>query len=254
MGSFEQARREEAEAIPWIGGDRGAREEAALGAAQDDELAILKNALRMQAGPYTCPDDALDLIGPDFDTPRLPGEANGAAPTAAETGSGLRGRICGAWDAAENGGLAAGIIAALRAYGIEDVRVIEDFEGTFAPGDWYSRFWVFLGPAMPWTPLLLGSSECVLGTCTLGSTVGFFFPYRVAPDVNEVKRLVLKHKSAHSYPVAVVLMFETTELLGINTTLGSMTLGAGDDAAIWRIGKLFGLDTAMPFTLGGYEV
>lgn len=233
MGTFEQARREEAEAIPWIGGPRGAQEQATLGRAQDDEITLLKEAVRMQAGPFTCPDDALDIIGKDFGIPRFPGEADGTAPTDAtdpSTGSGYRGRLCNAWATWELAGTKAAIIASLHAFGFDDasVSIYEFFEWP-TPDGWWSKFYVVLrsGGFFSVSPLLWGSFQW--GEVTWGTTA-------TTADIRQIVGQILKWKSAHSLPVKVVLWFD-------GEIWGPMVWGDsvwGGTSAAWRLANLWG--------------
>ena len=69
-----------------------------------------------------------------------------------------------------------------------------------------------------------------------------------------VKLQILKLKSAHSYPVRIILDFGAVAVSGVDAVIYAAS-GFGPpagDMAVWHIGKLFGEDTSMPFTLGGY--
>lgn len=230
MGSFEFQR--QSKLPPWLDDEAGRAFVGVPGAMQDAELRRLKDGV-LARFPLDAPDDALDALGRNFQLERYPGEADAA----------YRGRLAAAWEAWTWAGTKRGVAAALEGYGIADVAIREDWEGTFAEGEQYSRFWVFLGPDLPWDALELGEFE-LGGSETLGSTA-------TAAEIAQVKRLVLKWKSSHGYPVRIVLAFEDVALLDFLSL--PFTLG-GDDTS-WVLGRTMAdtLDT-MPFTLGGYEV
>ncbi len=211
-----------------------------MGSVQDDEAALLRTAA-LSGLPQYCPDDALDYVGGWMAIPRLDGEVNGTLTT------GYRGRLCNAFPIWKLAGAPQSVIDSLVAYGIEDVQVYLDYEGAYMPGDWYSRFWVGLGPTMPWTPMRLG--VWVLGEPgTLGSSA-------TVDEVRAVKKNVLQWKDVRGYPVAVVLNFLGIEPpVGVDATLGASIIGGGSQFVSWKMGKIYGLDTFMPFTMGGYKL
>lgn len=246
---FREARREEAERIPWIGGPRGALEAETLGAAQDDEVNLLKDAVKAQAGPYSCPDDALDLVGDDLGIHRFPDEPNGTAPVGSTPGSGYRGRLCKAWPTWEQSGTSIGVEASLKAYGFADVRVYEDFEGHFAQGEWYSRFWIVIGPDFGTLALDPLYAPFTGGPETTGGSTA------TPAQVRQVKLQILKWKSGHSYPVMVILHFPGVILSGINSIAPFTPPEAGSPECHWHIGKLIQETIfSTPFIAGGYEV
>lgn len=209
-----------------------------LGESQDAEIALATDAVLMRYPPR-CPADGLDLLGAASDIERFPGEPDGTLTT------GYMGRLNARWPTKKKAGSKQAIIDSLNAYGVADVLPLNDSDGTFAPGEWWTRVWLVLGPTMPWGPMLLGS--WTLGDGTLGSTA-------TVNEVKQVKLQVLKLKWAYAYPVRIILKFDTTELFGVDMVLGSWVLGSGTGTSSWRLGKLFGFDTYMPFTMGGYEV
>lgn len=121
--------------------------------------------------------------------------------------------------------------------------------GRFGDGSWYSRFWVMLGPVLPYAPLrapFMGGPEV-----TLGSTA-------TRRNVRDVKHQILKWKSPHGYPVKVILHNDGVILLGIDPHgKGKLklpfTCPLESPRATWRIGKCLG-DTLgnMPFVAGDY--
>lgn len=253
MGTFKQARREEIERIPWLGGnERGIGLAEALGASQDTETDLLKDTLLIACGPYTCHNDALDLIGNDMQIERFAGESNGTAPdpTTGEGGSGYRGRLCAAWATWEKAGTELAIVDSLKAYGFLDVAVYEDFEGHWFLGDWYSRFLVVIGPdfgrilgidGAPLAPLIAPFFTPATGGSTASSA-----------QILAVVRQILKWKSAHSYPVKVILRFGGAILSNINST-APFTPPDPTYWCAWDVGKLAveNIETA-PFTPGGF--
>ena len=209
------------------------------GAIRDEELALLRVAMLSRL-PARCPDDALGYVGEGLSIERY----------AADTDASYRARLLDPFATWSKAGSPQGIVDQLVAFGIPDVRVYMDFEGHFSDGGWYSRFDVHLGPnygALGWLPMQMPFK---LGSGTLGSTA-------TRPQVVTCKKIILKWKSAHSYPVRVVLRWPLTTLLGVTPT-GTLQmpfkLGGGHESARWKIGKLFGVDQMfnMPFTMGGF--
>lgn len=210
-----------------------------MGTVQDGEAALLRTAA-LAGVPQYCPDDALDQVGGWMGIPRLDGEVDGTTTT------GYRGRLCSTFTIWEKAGAPQSIIDSLVAYGIADVTVELDYTDVWMPGDWYSRFWVVLGPTMPWTEVLLGT--WVLGEGTLGSSA-------TRAEVIAVKKQVLQWKDVRGYPVAVVLNWNDIQPpFGADVTMGATILGGGPNFTRWEIGKIYGLDTFMPYTLGGYTL
>ncbi|MEP7123140.1 MAG: hypothetical protein ABJE95_19585 [Byssovorax sp.] len=237
---FKQGREETIARIPWLGNARGIAFEGTLGAEQDAELARLKDAARMSASPFLCPDDALDRMGADFDIERFDGEANGT------TTSGYRGRLCAAWTTWQKAGSPQAVIDSLIAYGLLEVAVVQDFEGNYFQGDMYNRFEVRLGPhfgALGFQPLVAPFIPDAEGTITGGSTA-------TLREIQAIKRQILKWKAAHSYPVRVALQF----VFGALQTLDDPAPDP-DTVCRWDLGKLSieNIQTP-PFTPGGFEV
>jgi hypothetical protein len=228
-GTFEGARL--GELPPYLDGVQGRGIVRVLGRAQDVEQAKLTDAVLIRY-PLRTPIDALDHLGASSNIERFTGEPNGTPvpPT------NYHGRLVGRWDTWIKAGSAQGIIDSLNYYGIADVTVAQDWQTGIVPGAWYSRFDVILGPTLPYTPMILG--VWVLGESgTLGSSATVL-------EVKAIKRQILKWKSAHSYPVRIILDFGAVAASGFGPDAGDM--------AVWHLGKLFGEDTSMPFTLGGY--
>lgn len=240
---FREAREETIAAIPWLGNERGVAYEGTLGADQDAEIALLKDAAKMSASPFLCPGDALDKLGADFGIARFDGEPDGTTTT------GYRGRLCVVWATRKKAGAAQAVIDSLRAYGIPDVQVVQDFEGHWFQGTNYARYQVIIGPdfgTLGFAPLVAPFTPGG-GAVTGGSTA-------TIQQVRAIKRQILELKAAHSYPVRVILRFSGVILSHINST-PPFTPGDPSRACRWDIGKLSveNIITA-PFTPGGYEV
>lgn len=221
-------------------GAQGVAWATGMGRGQDNEMALLRVAALARL-PVYCPDDALDGVGQWMLIPRLDGEPNGTIT------SGYRGRLCAAWAIWKKAGTPQSVIDSLVAYGIKDVAVYLDYTGVWMPGEWYSRFWVVLGPVMPWEPMVLGT--WVIGDGgTLGSSA-------TLAEVKSVKRQILQWKDVRGYPVSVVLNFlDIQPPVGFDETIGATILGGGPLFTRWEIGKIYGLDTFMPYTMGGYSL
>lgn len=233
--TFAKARVEELP--PCADGPQGQAIATVLGGAQDTEQATLTEAMLMRYPPRT-PDDAVDLLGSDSAIERFEGE-----PTAT-----YHSRVNARWKTWKKAGSAQAIIDSLVAWGMPEssVAVYQDFEGHFAPGAWYSRFWVVLGPDYGTLGIAPLTMPFTLGDALLGSTA-------TAAQIKAVKRQILKWKTLHSYPVWIFLIFPTTQLLGLGLKM-PFTLGATGNYAKWKLGRLFGVDTIMPFQFGGYTV
>lgn len=229
-------------AEPPINGPFGQLLGSTLGAQQDEEVAALRLALLCRL-PSKCPDDALDALGGHFRIPRYDAEPHGS----------YRARLEAAFATWEIAGSDAGIEAQLRAAGIADVRVYADHEGTFGPGSsgaWHTRFWTALGP--DWGTWGIGA--LILGAFTLGGTTTLGSTATLA-QIRAVKRIILKWKAHHGYPVRVLAIFGTGAVLGVGPlTLGSFTLG-GATVVGWDIGRtLADTVSTLGFTLGTFEV
>jgi len=232
MSGFRDARENEAETIPWLGSFAAALE-AAYGRGQDVDLETLKLGMYLRWA-NTCPDDALDRVGVRFKLPRLGPD---------ETNDSYRARLIAVWETWIFAGTTKAIVDSIRAWGIPDVEVYRDYEGHFASGEWYSRFWVVLGPnygTKAFQPLTMPFVQPV----TMGSTA-------TIAQVNELKRQLLQWKAPHGYPVKVILRFGDVSLQKINTTMPFVQ--SGETSIQWRIGKLQN-DTikTFPFVQGGY--
>jgi hypothetical protein len=255
-GSFIEARL--GELPPWAAGPVGQALEAACGNDENQALGELEDVVKMFS-PYTCPVDALDVLGVRFGLPRYPGEPNGTAPTliGGPDGTGYRGRLCLAWDAWSWAGTKKAITDQLVAYGFPQVALYEAHELAFLPANpigynpntsppWYTGFVVVLGPDFGATGLGPQLSPFTAGPqCTSGSTA-------TRNQVIDTCRIILKWKSVHSYPVGVILRFGTTAIGGINTT-SPFTPSATPQYCFWNIGKLQTVNVFnAPWTPGGY--
>jgi hypothetical protein len=205
-----------AEVPPALNGPEGQALARALGEAQDDEATRLRIAALSRL-PALCPDDALDGVGAWLELPRFEGEGDGT----------YRGRLVAGWTTWSEAGSAQAIEDSLRAYGIPDVRVVEEGESPTLPGSWYSRFRVELGPDFGAT----GIAAPLLGDVTLGDFyLGTTATVRQRRAINAQ---VLKWKAVHALFVDVIYLYSTgggislgvAPLLGLYTPLGGFHLG-----------------------------
>ncbi len=219
----------------WLRGPNAQAFLGLLGEEKDARIVELRAAVKAR-WPGIGPPDALFLQGQGFDIERFPGESDELYTA----------RLQRAWETHRLGGTAAAVVESLRAYGIPDVQIVEDWEGEFAPGNWYSRFWVILGPdfgALGIGPLTM---PFALGPGTLGATA-------TVDQVRAIKRQILKWKDTHGFPVGIILRFGDVPLLGVVLSMPFVLGGSkGSGKAFWRLGSgnLLG-EMTMPFTLGG---
>jgi hypothetical protein len=223
----------------WLRGPNAQAFLGLLGDAKDTALGELRAGVKAR-WPGLGPPDALYLQGQGFDIERFPGESDDVYTA----------RLQKAWQTHRLAGTSAAIVESLRAYGIVDVQVVEDWEGSFAPGSWYSRFWVILGPdfgTLGLEPLAMPFS---LGNATLGTTA-------TPEHVRAIKRQILKWKDTHGYPVGVLLRFGDPAVLGLGLSMPFPLGGAKrSGVAFWPMGarNMLGSMT-MPFELGAdYDV
>lgn len=236
MGSFVTARLDELPA--WIGGavsgegtvDTGVELARAAGSLQDDELATLKAGIGARFLD-ACPDDGLDHWGRGVRIPRMPGESHDT----------YRARLEEAWTTWELAGTAPGIEAQLRAYGVADVEVVEDWQGQWGEGHVASHVWALLGPTMPWEPRL---APFVGGPDTLGGSTA------TPAEVRQAKALVLAWKAPHTYPMAIRLHFDGV-VHGGPRTVAPFTPPESSPHAEWRLDKTAPLQA--PFVAGGFD-
>jgi len=223
----------------WLRGPNAQAFLELLGEEKDLALVDLREAIKAR-WPGIGPFSALGLQGQGFDVERFPGETDEAYTA----------RLSSAWETHKLAGTKRAIIESLRAYGVPDALVFEDWEGAFAPGDWYSRFWVVLGPDFGSLGLHPLSMPFELGSATLGTSA-------TLDQVRAIKRQILKWKDTHGFPVGVVLRFGDAPILGVGLALGFPLGGSeGNGRAFWRIGagNMLG-SMSMPFKLsGGYDV
>ncbi len=219
-----------------LNGPNGRAYVAATGRALDDEQPILVAA--GQAGsPLRCPDEALENNGPKFNLERYEGDTDAT----------YRARLEIAFGTWKKAGSAVSIEEQVTAMGVVSVTVLDavtlnrpefsQFEIWI--GDQNTRIHaLFLGS---YAPLGLDPSW-ILGESLLGSTL-------TPALLTTIKRLVLKFKAAHGYPVMVRMIdgavgydplgnFTNMTTYPIGRTLGETWPALGDAACI----------------LGGYEV
>jgi hypothetical protein len=223
----------------WLRGPSAQAFLALLGSEKDAAMAELRAAVKAR-WPGLGPADALHFQGQGFDIERFAGESDELYDA----------RLQRAWETHRLAGTASAIVESLHAYGITDVAIVEDWEGHFAPGDWYSRFWVVLGPDFGTLALKPLAMPFSLGEVTLGTTA-------TVDQVHAIKRQVLKWKDTHGYPVGVILRFGDAPVLGMDLVMPFVLDGSpGSGFAVWAMGSTHLLgEMSMPFTLGcGYEI
>ena len=229
-GTFARARLDE---LPVeLNGIEGQGLAAAVGQAQDDEVALLRIAA-LSDTPNACPDDALDGLGGWYSIGRFAGESDAV----------YRARVTGAWPTWKEAAAPQAILDSLAAFGIPNVVILNDCDRSFWSGAWYSRFEVFLMPTgLPYGPLVAPFTAPV----SFGTTA--------TPDqVRAIKRQILKWKSATAYPVKIgVLLSTTTIVLGVNAVA---PFTAGGPFVEWNLGRILTINMfSAPFICGGYDV
>lgn len=177
----------------WLRARVGAAWRGAVGALLDWYLDVAKQAVKARH-VQTSPEDGLAEIGRERSIERYP----------ADTLATYRARLLLAWDLWQQGGTAAGIIAALNAAGFGSVAIYTAL-GAAPPGEavWppdgntanWSRFWVHIdatavgGNPFNWAAVTWGSLNWGAGW-TWGSTA-------TAEQIALVRRVVRLWKAAH---------------------------------------------------------
>ncbi len=218
-----------------LNGPNGRAYVAATGRALDDEQPVLVAA--GQAGsPLRCPDEALENNGPKFNLERYEGDTDAT----------YRARLIIAFGTWKKAGSAASIEEQVTAYGVVSVTV---YDAAYMSRPEFSQFEIWIGDQNPSIhALFLGGSggfgvgPWILGDSLLGSTL-------TPAQLVTIKRLVLKFKAAHGYPVVIRMIdgsygfdamgnFRPMTTYPIGRTLGETWPTLGDATCI----------------LGGYEV
>jgi hypothetical protein len=223
---FKQAQQETIAAIPWLGNARGQAFEGALGAERDAELERLKDAAKMAAGPFLCPDDALDAMGVGFGIERYPGEPSGTVT------SGWRGRLCSRWATAKLASTPISVESSIIGYGIPDVHAYS-FESWPTPEDWVTKCYLFLGPNYGAT----GIAPQRWGQFTWGDPLMTWGSTATPVQIDQIIAQFLKLKWAYSLPVEVVLLFNTTVITGM---VGNLPTFTGEPPCVWWMAQLWG--------------
>ncbi len=242
--TYERARQGELPA--WLSDPIGKAFQASIGAAQDEEELLLKKGVLLRTIDNAS-DDSLDFIGGNFDEPRFADESNDH----------YRARLPLVWDWKAQLGTKEGIINPLVSFADAldpstpmRVEVKEDWQWHAAHGAWYSRIWVLLSNT-PWLPLTPPFQAGFIGAPnanrdnirTLGSTA-------TRAHVVEVKKQILKRKAPHAYPIAVLVFFEDSAVLGAGLRMPFQT---GAHTCVWPMGRSF-LPRRAPFKSGGFLI
>jgi hypothetical protein len=166
-------------------------------------------------------DERLRKIGIMFGLERLP----------TMTAEAFEAYLENAWELHEQATTEASIKAALVAYGIPDVEILEEYEGIAAPGlDYAYRLVIVFGPdygSLGWQPLTLpfelGSEESVLGLQGVTEQA-----------LRDIGRLVRRWKKAAALPVSFVFRFGTGTVLGFELAM-PFELGGGSSGTVVEV-------------------
>lgn len=236
MAGFDRARIEELPA--WIGGavsgdgtvDTGVELARAAGELQNAERATLLAGVGARFLD-DCPDDGLDEWGANVRIERMPGESHDT----------YRARLEEAWATWELAGTAPGIEAQLRAFGVADAEVVEDWQGHWGTDQVPSHLHVLLGPTMPWEPRV---APFLGGPDTLGGSTA------TPAEVHRAKALVLKWKAPHAYPMAIRLLFAGV-IHGGPRLVAPFSPPESSPSCEWQIGRTAPMQA--PFVAGGFN-
>lgn len=217
--SFRGARLEDLAPLAWLRGI-GDTIAATFGEEQDAAVQALKDAVSMRVVDF-CPDDALHFLAQNFALPLFFGE----------TLESLRGRIASAFDTWADAGIPQGIIRSLNAFGVFGVRVF-NWSDWQTPDNWFSKFWVVVGPGLSWGQQTWGNWDW--GDQTWGTTA----PPAV---VKSVLGQVRWWKSPQSLPVGVISDFGEGLIWGVHAW-GEAGYGGlwGSSPIIWPMANLWG--------------
>lgn len=224
---FKEARQETIAAIPWLGNARGLAFEGTLGAEQDAELVRLKDAAKMAASPFLCPDDALDAMGVGFGIERYRGEPNGTIT------SGWRGRLCSRWTTAKLASTPISIESSIIGYGIPDVHAY-GYDEYPTDEQWVTKCYLLLGPNYGTT----GIAEQLWGSFNWGAPQTTWGSTATPGQMATIKAQFLALKWAYSMPVEVVLCFADTVISALSP-VGRPTF-TGSPPCVWTMVNLWG--------------
>lgn len=182
-----------------------------LGASQDANLELMRE-VTAYSDPARCPDDALDTLGLDSAIERFDGEPDAS----------YRPRLVARWETHAIAGSAGAVIASLHAWGLDDVRILTEAEDgpLYGNGSWWSAWRLVLGPDYGTTgiePALLGNNT-VLGAFTLGVMMN-------SQQRAAIKRQAWRWKFLNGVPFEVSFIFGDMAVLGVTTKLGAFKLG-----------------------------
>lgn len=210
--NFSTAMGADRENIPWQGIDLAARVGRAQGKCLDREHLLHAEAITVNLAVY-CPDDALDDVGRMLKIERYFGEPDAT----------YRERLKAGWDTWELAGLPEAIVRSLNAYGIIDVTIYRWDEWP-TPDDWFSKFYVVLGPSMPYEAQIWGTFSWG-DPSTWGSTA-------TVNDVRAIWKQIIKWKAPHGVPVAIILNFGDGFVWGVDVWGNNVW---GGTAVVWPL-------------------
>ncbi len=207
--------------LPPIAGPMDELFAAVFGAAQDEELALLRVAALSRL-PATCPDDGLDLLGQTFVLERVPDESHDS----------YRARLQAAFSTYELAGAPDALEASLRLYGFEDITIVRA-ENFFYEAINYSAFGVELGPDFGTT----GITADAWGAFPWGDPLKTWGSTATPSQLSAVVRQILKWKAAHGLPLAFTLLFGGTPpdaAITLVNVWGGFPWGGG---SVWGTGR-----------------
>lgn len=184
--------------------------------------------------------ERLRRIGAGYALPRYDGESEAQ----------YQARLDEAFPAYELMATAAGIVKEIRAFGVVDVEIAEEWMATGIEGKPYEfKIAIWLGPdfgALGWGPMQL---PFTLGETLLGLAGA------TEAQVTELVRIVLRWKAASSLPVSIFFRFGNAAV--IDSELYPLTLPFTIDGELDGVeerplvGSLLDITTTLPFELWG---
>lgn len=223
--------------VPWYETPSNGALTGELGGLHDDENDLDRAAVKMRwtAGarmlevsaevgasvvPMAGDTERLRRIGAGYALPWYDGE----------TAEQYQARLDEAFPAYELMGTSEAIVREIRAFGVPDVEVWEEWMSTGQTGKRYAdEMVIVLGPnfgSLGWGPLKLGS--CKLGAAVLG--IGGMTHAQAVLLVKIIRR----RKDATSKPIAIVYRFGDFPVLGMGVKLGACKLGGSDGSGYAR--------------------
>lgn len=241
--------------VPWLSDPVATAFKETLGESKDAVIDTVRHGVKMRwtsgaklqavaarigvqdpLDDATLDDQRLRLIGDGFDLPRL-------GTMSAEA---YQSYLDGAWDTWGIGGTASSIVAALQAYGVPDVEIVEEYQdagGTWAnPGGYGWRFCIILGPnygSLGWTPQAW--------PLPLDGRTVFGIAGMTPAQLADIAHLARKWKIGASLPVRFVFRFGNASVFGVNGCPFPLSLDGPDIA--FDITAAYFTEDGIPFPL-----